>query len=94
MRHTPGPWSIEEHGKGFALYSGRDDMRHGMNLIYLSEPDWNWENNANLIAAAPDLLEALELCLGLIEMNEDRHGFLSQQGNVARAAIKKARGNQ
>lgn len=58
--YTPGPWTIEPHGKGFALYSGRDAMHHGMNLVCLSEPDSNWEANARLIAAAPEMFELLE----------------------------------
>jgi hypothetical protein len=81
--HTAGNWSIEPHGKGFALYSGRDNQRHGMNLVYLTEPDWNWEANSRLIAAAPELLEALECLLA-----SDREHYR----RMARAAIKKARG--
>lgn len=54
-------WTIEEHGKGYVLYSGRDNMYHGMNLVYLSEPDWQWEKTKALIEAAPDLLRVCEL---------------------------------
>jgi hypothetical protein len=94
MSHTPGPWSIEEHGKGFALYSGRDDMRHGMNLVYLSEPDWNWKANAKLIAAAPDLLESL-LEIEQEFINDPAHGALAcRMYKIAREAIKKARGDK
>jgi hypothetical protein len=86
--HTPGPWSIEPHGKGFVLYSGRDNQRHGMNLVYLTEPDWNWEANARLIAAAPDLLCACKRYLDAME----RYGHPDKTDRLMRAAIEKAMG--
>lgn len=48
---VPGDWSIEEHGDGYALYSGRTGSdgpegifgaRHGLNLVNLKEPDHRW----------------------------------------------------
>lgn len=92
--HTPGPWTIEPHGKGFALYSGRDNEHHGLNLVYLTEPDWNWKANAKLIAAAPELLEALQQCLRWIEDHEYTHGRSFAAGNVTRDAIEKATGTR
>lgn len=84
-------WTIEPHGKGFALYSGRDDMRHGMNLVYLSEPDANWPKVKALIEAAPDLLEALER---ILEQSDDDWMISewSELRKAGREAIKKARG--
>jgi hypothetical protein len=65
-------WTIEEHGKGWALYSGRgipcfSDIpgvgiacgSHGMNLVYLTEPDRNFPEVKKLIEGAPELLQAL-----------------------------------
>lgn len=93
MSHAPGPWTVLDHTKepptqeilcipetGFALECEPFES--------ISDTD---RANANLIAAAPDLLEACELLLALVETNESRLGFVSHQGNVARAAIKKAR---
>ena len=81
-------WTIEPHGKGFALYSGRDDMRHGMNLVYLSEPDGNWEKTKALIEAAPELLAACELASKDMEW-----GRIYGPGRTAiENAIKKAKG--
>lgn len=57
---TPGPWSIEEHGGGYALYSNRTDHTHGLNLLHITEPDWNFETNKRLIEAAPELLSLVE----------------------------------
>jgi hypothetical protein len=55
LRACPGDWSVEEHGDGFALYSGRrgpcpdaetlaalSAARHGLNLIHLSDPAYQW----------------------------------------------------
>jgi hypothetical protein len=66
-QHTPGPWTIEPHGNGFALYAGRSADRHGMNLVYLSEPDCNWERTKALIAAAPQLFEQLKELVSNVE---------------------------
>jgi len=65
--HTPG-WTIEPHGNGYALYSGRGPMAHGMNLVYLSEPDSNWGSTKRLIESAPRLLAA---CREMIEAMND-----------------------
>ncbi|MCG4256893.1 hypothetical protein [Acetobacter senegalensis] len=48
--------------------------------------------DAYLIAAAPELYEALDACLSLILSQELQDGFESQQGHMARAALAKARG--
>ena len=81
MSHTPGPWSLEtylpEHdaGETFIVGIGNDE-------IQVCD-----EANALLIAAAPELLEALERAIpeiavvGIPELLEQ-----------CRDAIKKARG--
>lgn len=51
-----------------------------------------WEANARLIAAAPDLLEALERCLNFIENTESEMGDTLECGDKARAAIARAKG--
>lgn len=59
-KHTAGPWTVEPHGATIALYSGRDRDHHGLRLMNLDDGDSNFEANARLIAAAPDLLAALQ----------------------------------
>lgn len=78
--HTPGPWFVhanqvysEHNGQTVAVFPG----------VRSDEPV---SANAHLIAAAPDLLEAVELYL---ELSPDQPANLSK---LARAAIKKARG--
>ena len=89
--HTP--WTIEPHGNGYALYSGRGPMTHGMNLVYLSEPDSNWESTKRLIEAVPLMLEALRDCLSdYCEPSEMMHGRCFSTGNIVRDAIEKATG--
>lgn len=35
-------YTIERHGKGYALYYGRCNHRHGYNLANIVEPAWNF----------------------------------------------------
>ena len=88
-KHTPGPWVV---GRG-------DSQKHyiekhsenGINLIqFISSipKDWpNAEPNTQLIAAAPELLDAL---LQLMEVYESKGQLLSFNVDIARQAIKKA----
>ena len=83
-KHTPGPWHWEDSG----LWSKWD-------FVYLSKGTPEFEANARLIAAAPELLAALR---GIIETL----GYLEANGGIdaphrlaliaARAAIAKAEG--
>lgn len=52
QKATPGPWTVEPHGNTTALYSGRDQMRHGLRLLNLDDGDWNFGNNRDFIALA------------------------------------------
>jgi hypothetical protein len=88
--HTPGPW------KWIGSRQSPQDR------IYLSTPNGyaNWTNlrnaeetaNAHLIAAAPELLAALEYLLPYVEELEYPTG--SDAAKQARAAIAKAKGAQ
>jgi hypothetical protein len=86
-KHTPGPWRYQE---------GTDAYTHivhtGVNrfLCQLAQDTSGVaEANARLIAAAPDLLEALQLvCATLGQSNDWRDD--SQMARKARAAIAKA----
>ena len=78
---TPGPWRKGErvsyggNAHGFPIYFN-DDGEQVVDYVYT-------EADADLIAAAPDLLRALEC---LLEMGH------AKAGDLARAAIAKARG--
>jgi hypothetical protein len=85
-RHTPGPWNAE--GKaicGDGVVVAHTTMRGGQ----------DWLANARLIAAAPDLLEALREILTLTErLAAGTRDETDERIGSARAAIEKAEGGQ
>jgi hypothetical protein len=91
-RHTPGPWRFDEHG---------DDRIVGdrlcVALITLGVDDGAMRGpifraNANLIAAAPELLEALKGLRALIIGECGASTYECIDGERADAAIRKAEG--
>lgn len=86
-KHTPGPWvisdTVTEHSERDGLhYSVGNDAAQWAHVASVhSEPD------ARLIAAAPDMLLALQTIVGLIEIGETSQNI----ENVARAAIARAK---
>lgn len=92
---TPGPWKWEIDGKGtaWAAYS----LSPGVLLTdFGSGTPWGDEidrANADLIAAAPDLYEALSDCLWMIEAKEGTSDENDKKVDAARAALAKARGD-
>jgi hypothetical protein len=79
-KHTPGPWSKSERGYIFAGDSC---------IASTSDLDEN-EANARLIAAAPDLLAALEQSLSWLSSYPG--GGANAAWRKASEAIAKARG--
>lgn len=86
-RHTPGPWAYWAQGKqphgqpaSFAVSSEHWRIADCRNLHEQGEA------NARLIAAAPDLLEALE------NLENDNNAIPEHAWNIVLAAINKARG--
>lgn len=106
MSHTPGPWETQYLGNGesevFAYGSSRDDVigicivAGGLGHVIGDNRDYESEANASLIAAAPDLLDALEECITedgsaswCTFTNAKRR--LEYINDIVRLAIKKAR---
>ena len=91
---TPGPWTVEMHGPSPVLYSGRSNERHGLNLLRLSDGDWNFNNNAAHIARCdPDTIR--ELCTRVLEAEAaldqaEIVGGLTANGNLWRFWSQKA----
>lgn len=92
MSHTPGPWNavytqlnpVDEQF-AFCIATDRYDVVSG-DMAIQNEAD------ATLIAAAPDMLEALEALLNRIQHDKDaKHWFVEEQ-IMARNAIAKAKG--
>ena len=64
---TKGPWFIEPHGQEWALFSRESEDQHGLNLMYIADPDWNFEANKRLIEAAPDLYNELKKLVNTLD---------------------------
>jgi hypothetical protein len=89
MNHTPGPWTIRESATHITVIGSNNETIFHDDKRCPSVPE-----DARLISAAPDLLEALDLLLRY-SLSHPIHTDQSQFGNVydkARAAIAKARG--
>jgi hypothetical protein len=96
--HTPGPWELmhAEHGQHVEV------VVNGGHIAVVFSGSFRdgstGEANANLIAAAPDLIEACEKALNLIDgagvllasMSAER----SRAVEALRAAVAKAEGGQ
>lgn len=100
VKHTPGPWHVRKCDGGYRLFDREDWAVVNDGLI---TPCLIWggagfkegEANARLIAAAPDLLKALQV---LIKINRDLDtvGVMPADKAIAygmaEAAIAKATG--
>jgi len=91
MPHTPGPWRFAKDGDepywnvDMPLQDGSSGYGFANAMVYTTEED------ARLIAAAPDLLKAAKSLVELIEV--DYIGFDSiEEWRMAVAAIAKAEG--
>ena len=92
-QHTTGPWMLRRHGKNhFTVHFVTD----GPGLI----ADIHRNEDARLIAAAPDLLDALELILncegaalhGARTSAASKGLDVTYHFNAVRAALARARG--
>ena len=101
-KHTPGPWHLEEMGYNSSSYYIRGSSESGDRLTigkgavaHIPRSTVNpMEANARLIAAAPELLDALRGLLALEEENLRGYDDIDVCAEVqfARAAIAKATG--
>jgi hypothetical protein len=91
-KHTPGPWTLDGHNLSSVIRCtvprGHPDAKHtcgDYETIAECGGD-NWKANASLIAAAPDMLEALKAARDALGANAAR--------DAVDAAIAKATGAQ
>jgi len=59
-RHTEGPWVYDRRGENLVGRNGVRVRVYGSGLSFSGLPDDESKANARLIAAAPELLEALK----------------------------------
>lgn len=88
--YTPGPWTAEEKDKdGHVVVA--DVQGVSICRCYQQPYDtWRAIDTANLIAAAPDMLEALQ---GLLEYTGGSDSPFDHPIQVARRAVAKAAGH-
>jgi len=96
FKGTPGPWVASKTDRSIGPVSWDDDQSYGMILscawVEFDFDEGIQQANANLIAAAPDLLAALQL---IISYHDDGNCELhSEDVAMARAAISKALGEE
>ena len=98
-KHTPGPWEIGDIEDGWVEIDSRISNIHHLGLakvVWKMEDDEKTprcEANARLIAAAPEMLEALEFFVERFSPVEHELIFSKRHAlQKARAAIAKATG--
>jgi hypothetical protein len=82
MEHTPGPWKI---GKDTRVIGADSEV-----VCFGNSANDKNKANARLIAAAPELLEALKEIIG--ECPDPKLPYGHRINEIARAAIAKAQG--
>jgi hypothetical protein len=89
-KHTPGPWRISESGIGFEVEAVIDGHQHtiaqSQQLRSTDRDTIHVERKANavIMAAAPDLLAALEVAWAVMDEGPEH--------DMVGAAIRKAKG--
>lgn len=102
-KHTPGPWAVCEDASGDTFVAAMMDSAQTICEFGCADNDSDQaqiEADARLVAAAPDLLEALEWATAEIDGRtryapDCHYTALEQRENAidkARAAIARARG--
>lgn len=85
------PWSVKIIRARFGIWSARVFNEHGSQIASVElYSDETTERHANLIAAAPDLLEALQAMLRTYPDGQSRVSFTDI--DRAKAAVAKATG--
>ena len=97
-KHTPGHWKVVEHSWSDSSIFASDDKQVARLSIYdvatestQSALEKEMDANARLIAAAPDLLEALEAMTGKAG-KQNWNDMYPAQYAAALSAIDKAKG--
>jgi hypothetical protein len=97
--HTPAPWRIDASRPTQILTKDGDIVARAYDGVAAWNPTSAWmpgEANARLIAAAPDLLVALEAILGWCGSDDGYHALPFEPPWVDEvcAAVRKARGQE
>jgi len=90
-KHTPGPWHADQSTDGgWAIVP-----TEGFLIAVMAQvPPERIEPNARLIAAAPDLLDALRALVNITMHPQATKADIRMIANEARAAIARAEGRE
>ena len=83
--HTPGPWLSNQYGE---VWGGGEIVAE----VHGDTPE-DWQADARLIAAAPDLLEACEIAERAFRVGDNPDAEIGALV-IMRAAIAKAKGRE
>lgn len=93
-KHTPGPWFMTKGLPGYRSRINSTPQNLGWDLAHVCNGP-EADANARLIAAAPDLLEALQLMVDRFIDTEGSFGAWENEAiEAASAAIEKATGGE
>jgi len=94
MNHTKGPWHLADYNTD----DGDNDVIDSMGRVIAEVNEWGeypTSANAQLIAAAPDLFEALEMVMGSYILQTGSHqetAEMKRARTYVGLALDKARG--
>lgn len=91
-KHTPGPWVFESEFGSRAFVNTKDESTY-IAIQYCDNRE-EMAANARLIAAAPELLEALQNCLDILLVADMKTAETETPYTRAKAAIAKATGEK
>lgn len=79
-KHTPGPWSVETHEGDIFIVDASGNT--GVSKVYSRRKDGTGDANALIIAAAPEMFEALKAWETFMNISDgcdedDDEGFLA-----------------
>jgi hypothetical protein len=88
QNHTPGPWHIDHDDRPGMKWNHHICGSNGRAVCLITHSE-TADANARLIAAAPELLEALQAIVDQ-EQSGDEETHMHDMADIARAAIAKA----
>lgn len=99
-KHTPGPWTLTEDDFVYIITGPNGQHlaeveRKFTNDIVIGEGDISAEEglaNAQIMNAAPELLDALKACHLQMLQSNNQSGYAQEANQLAIAAIAKAEG--